>query len=75
MFSFSSLEQQIQQSIQELGSLLSKIKGAGQVSLNQPRERDKIQQESDVILRPLMDLLDGRLVQIAKICGKLNDKL
>ena len=55
-----SLEHQILGSIQELGSLLSKVKGAGQVSLNQPSQRNNIQQESDMILRPLMDLLDGR---------------
>lgn len=59
-----SLEPQIQQSMQELGTLLSKVKGAGQVSLSQPSQRSNIQQESDMVLRPLMDLLDGRLVQV-----------
>jgi len=46
--------------IQELSTLLSKVKGTGQVSLNQPSQRTSIQQESDMVLRPLMDLLDGR---------------
>ena len=55
-----SLEPQIQQSMQELGTLLSKVKGAGQVSLSQPSQRSTIQHESDMVLRPLMDLLDGR---------------
>ena len=55
-----SLEPQIQQSMQELGHLLSKVKGAGQVSLSQPSQRSNIQQESDMVLRPLMDLLEGR---------------
>lgn len=55
-----SLEPQIQQSMQELGALLSKVKGAGQVSLSQPSQRSTIQHESDMVLRPLMDLLDGR---------------
>ena len=55
-----SLEPQIQQSMQELGALLSKVKGAGQVSLSQPSQRTNIQQESDMVLRPLIDLLDGR---------------
>ena len=55
-----SLEPQIQQSMQELGALLSKVKGTGQVSLSQPSQRTTIQQESDMVLRPLMDLLDGR---------------
>ena len=59
---FRSLEDQIRGSIQELGSLLAKVKGAGQVSLSQPSQRNNIQQESDLILRPLMDLLDGRFV-------------
>lgn len=57
-----SLEPQIQQSMQELGTLLSKVKGAGQVSLAQPSQRNSIQQESDMVLGPLMDLLDGRYV-------------
>ena len=56
----SSLNGQIKQSIQELGSLLSKVSGTGQVSLSQPNQRATIQQESDMILRPLMDFLDGR---------------
>ena len=59
MFCFS-LEAQIKSSIQELGQELAKIKGQGQVSLSQPSQRNTIQQESDMILRPLMDLLDGR---------------
>ena len=46
--------------MKELGDLLSKVKGAGQVSLSQPSQRSNIQQESDMVLRPLMDLLDGR---------------
>ncbi len=61
---FFSLEPQIKQSVQELSSLLAKIKGTGQVSKSQPSQRNSIQQESDMILRPLMDLLDGRY------CGK-----
>lgn len=55
-----SLEPQIQASMQELGGLLAKVKGAGQVSLSQPSQRSTIQHESDMVLRPLMDLLDGR---------------
>ena len=59
-----SLEPQIQQSMQELGTLLCKVKGAGQVSLSQPSQRTSIQQESDMVLRPLMDLLDGRYYNV-----------
>ncbi|XP_052796791.1 protein unc-13 homolog A-like isoform X10 [Mya arenaria] len=69
-----SLEPQIQQSmqccLQELSSLLSKVKGTGQVSLNQPSQRTTIQQESDMVLRPLMDLLDGSLSMFAQVCEK-----
>ncbi|KAL5004186.1 hypothetical protein ScPMuIL_017642, partial [Solemya velum] len=65
-----SLEPQIQQSMQELGTLLSKVKGAGQVSLSQPSQRSNIQQESDMVLRPLMDLLDGSLSMFAQVCEK-----
>lgn len=63
-FLLHSLEPQIQASMQELGQLLSKVKGAGQVSLSQPSQRSNIQQESDMVLRPLMDLLDGRWVWV-----------
>ncbi|KAK3799106.1 hypothetical protein RRG08_051382 [Elysia crispata] len=65
-----SLEPQIQQSMQELGTLLSKVKGGGQVSLSQPSQRSSIQQESDMVLRPLMDLLDGSLSMFAQVCEK-----
>ncbi|XP_048250528.1 protein unc-13 homolog B-like isoform X1 [Haliotis rufescens] len=65
-----SLEPQIQQSMIELGQLLSKVKGAGQVSLSQPSQRTSIQQESDAVLRPLMDLLDGSLSMFAQVCEK-----
>lgn len=59
-FCLNSLEPQIQQSMQELATLLSKVKCAGQVSLSQPSQRTNIQQEADMVLRPLMDLLEHR---------------
>ncbi|XP_041370818.1 protein unc-13 homolog B-like isoform X3 [Gigantopelta aegis] len=65
-----SLEPQIQQSMQELGKLLCKVKGVGQISLSQPSQRSSIQQESDMVLRPLMDLLDGSLSMFAQVCEK-----
>ncbi|KAK6188178.1 hypothetical protein SNE40_004414 [Patella caerulea] len=65
-----SLEPQIQQSMNELGQLLCKVKRAGQVSLSQPSQRTTIQQESDMVLRPLMDLLDGSLSMFAQVCEK-----
>ncbi|ESP01326.1 hypothetical protein LOTGIDRAFT_157505 [Lottia gigantea] len=65
-----SLQPQIQQSMTELGQLLCKVKRAGQVSLSQPSQRTTIQQESDMILRPLMDILDGSLPMFAQVCEK-----
>ncbi|KAL3866051.1 hypothetical protein ACJMK2_043392 [Sinanodonta woodiana] len=65
-----SLEPQIQQRVRELGTLLSRVKGAGQVSLSQPSQRTNIQQESDMVLNPLMDLLDGSLTMFAQVCEK-----
>ena len=65
-----SLEPQIKQSTNELGQLLSKVKGAGQVSLSQPSQRNIIQDESDKILRPLMDFLDNQLTVFAQMCEK-----
>lgn len=54
------MESQIKSSIQELGQEMAKVKGQGQVSLSQPSQRNIIQEESDMILRPLMEFLDGR---------------
>ncbi|XP_065944867.1 protein unc-13 homolog B isoform X5 [Magallana gigas] len=65
-----SLEPQIKQSTQELGQLLSKVKGAGQVSLSQPSQRNSIQQESELVLKPLMELIDGSLTMFAQECEK-----
>ncbi|XP_025078268.1 protein unc-13 homolog B-like isoform X7 [Pomacea canaliculata] len=65
-----SLEPQIQQSMQELATLLSKVKCAGQVSLSQPSQRTNIQQEADMVLRPLMDLLEHSLSMYAQVCEK-----
>jgi protein unc-13 len=46
-------------SVRELGDLLLTIKGGGQVTLNQPAQRNAVAAEADEVLRPLMDLLDG----------------
>ena len=49
----------------ELAKLMyTKVKGAGQVSLAQTSQRNDIQQLSDIILTPLMNLLNGRSVQV-----------
>lgn len=69
-FFFSSLENQITLSVRELGDLLVSIKGGGQVTLNQPAQRNAVAQEADEVLRPLMDLLDGSLTLYAQSCEK-----
>ncbi len=58
-----SLERNIQESMQKLGTLLAKVKGP-QVKGNQ------VVAEADMILEPLMDLLDGSLTQYAQQCEK-----
>nr|CAD7575826.1 unnamed protein product [Timema californicum] len=55
----TSLEPRITVSVRELGDLLLSIKGGGQVTLNQPSQRNAVAAEADEVLRPLMDLLDG----------------
>lgn len=55
------MEGRITQSVKELGDLLLSIKGGGQVTLNQPSQRNAVAAEADEVLRPLMDLLDGKL--------------
>ncbi|XP_023933591.1 protein unc-13 homolog B isoform X4 [Lingula anatina] len=66
----SSLEPQIHVSMQQLASLLAKVKGAGQVSLSQSSQRTAVQQESEMVLTPLMDFLDGSLAMFAQLCEK-----
>jgi hypothetical protein len=58
-YTYCSLENRITVSVRELGDLLLSIKGGGQVTLNQPSQRNAVAAEADEVLRPLMDLLDG----------------
>ncbi|KAF4526521.1 hypothetical protein B566_EDAN005888 [Ephemera danica] len=66
----NSLENRITVSVRELGDLLLTIKGGGQVTLNQPSQRNAVAAEADEVLRPLMDLLDGSLSLYAESCEK-----
>lgn len=59
---YYSLEPRITQSVRELGDLLLAIKGGGQVTLSQPTQRNAVAQDADEVLRPLMDLLDGKYI-------------
>ena len=57
----------------ELAKLMyTKVKGAGQVSLAQTSQRNDIQQLSDIILTPLMNLLNGRSVQVIPYAFQSN---
>lgn len=53
-----SLEGRITESVKQLGDLLLAVKGQGQVPASQ---RNQVAAEADEVLRPLMDLLDGKL--------------
>ncbi|XP_014671002.1 PREDICTED: LOW QUALITY PROTEIN: protein unc-13 homolog B-like [Priapulus caudatus] len=66
----NSIEQKIQGSVQELGALLAKVKGGGNVALSKPSDRQNVSHEADMVLRPLMDLLDGNLSLYAQMCEK-----
>lgn len=49
--------------MQTLGTLLSKVKG-GQI------KKEQVTGEADVVLEPLMDLLDTQLTNYAQQCEK-----
>ncbi|XP_021922943.1 protein unc-13 homolog B isoform X11 [Zootermopsis nevadensis] len=66
----TSLEPRITESVRQLADLLLSIKGGGQVTLNQPSQRNAVAAEADEVLRPLMDLLDGSLSLYAQSCEK-----
>ncbi|KAG1706182.1 Protein unc-13 B [Nymphon striatum] len=65
-----SLEPTIKSSVEEMAALLAVIKGGGQVSLNQPSQRNEVTAEADHVLRPLMELLEGSLSMFAQVCEK-----
>lgn len=62
-----SLEDEIRQSVREMGALLAKVTGSGSPLNNQAagQQRSVVQQQADAILQPLMDFLDGRFVVIS----------
>ncbi|GAB6019911.1 Phorbol ester/diacylglycerol-binding protein unc-13 [Chamberlinius hualienensis] len=65
-----SLEARIQQSMLVLGERLQAVKGGGQVSLNQPSQKNQVAVDADIVLSPLMDLLDGSLSNYSLYCEK-----
>lgn len=60
----ASLESNIQESMHKVGALLAKVKGVGQV------QKQQVVGEADMILEPIMDLLDHSLTQYAQQCEK-----
>uniref|UniRef100_UPI00358FA6BF protein unc-13 homolog B-like n=1 Tax=Myxine glutinosa TaxID=7769 RepID=UPI00358FA6BF len=61
----SSFQSQVEQSVKAMAELLSQVKGTGT-----GQSAGVLAQDADVILRPLMDLLDGNLTLFAKVCEK-----
>lgn len=63
------MEPRITQSVKEVGDILLSIKGGGQISsMNQPPPRATVSAEADEVLRPLMDLLDGKFLGLGLSC-------
>lgn len=54
-----SFERRLTESIEQLSVLLGEVKGVGNVG-SQPSQRSNVQQDADVMLRPLIDVLDGK---------------
>jgi protein unc-13 len=65
----NSLEDQLRQSVRELGVLLAKVSGSSS-QVAQAQQRSAVQQQADIILQPLMDFLDGSLTKFAQVCEK-----
>ncbi|XP_078718483.1 protein unc-13 homolog B isoform X2 [Lampetra fluviatilis] len=57
----------IEVSVKAMGELLSQVKGPGNMLSS---ARNTAAQDADIMLRPLMDLLDGNLTLFAKVCEK-----
>ncbi len=56
-----SLEDEVRESVLEMGGLLAKVSGgASGGNAQQPGQRTAVQQEADTVVQPLMDFLDGR---------------
>ena len=61
------MERDIKRSVNELGSLLSKVKGSGHMSLNQPSQKTDTAQHAVMIVTPLMDFIDKLFSQLAQV--------
>uniref|UniRef100_A0A8C4RDC3 Unc-13 homolog B n=2 Tax=Eptatretus burgeri TaxID=7764 RepID=A0A8C4RDC3_EPTBU len=59
----NSFQHCIEESIKYMGDLVGQVKGPGNT-------RNTVAQDADIVLRPLMDLLDGNLTLFAKVCEK-----
>jgi protein unc-13 A/B/C len=63
----ASLEPRVAKSVQELSKCLAHVKADKQAAGN---PRNTVANEADLILAPLMDLLDGSLSTYAQMCEK-----
>ncbi|KPM05929.1 unc-13-like protein [Sarcoptes scabiei] len=72
-----TLEPTIKKSVSELGTLLGQVKGSSQgnsgstaQALQALKSSSEVAADADLILHPLMDLLDGKLSQFSQTCEK-----
>ncbi|XP_031569082.1 protein unc-13 homolog B-like isoform X2 [Actinia tenebrosa] len=65
-----SLENNVKESIRNVGSILLKIKNIGQFNIALPSCRAQVEQESAMVLQPLMDVLEGSLSLWNQACDK-----
>ncbi|OWA53454.1 Protein unc-13-like protein B [Hypsibius exemplaris] len=65
----SSLEPRVAKSVQELSKCLAQVKGDKQAA-GAGNPRSTVAHEADIILAPLMELLDGSLSTYAQMCEK-----
>ncbi|XP_068693233.1 protein unc-13 homolog B-like isoform X1 [Montipora foliosa] len=65
-----SLDGEIQESVKGVGNLLFRIKSSANFNPALPSSKTAIQQESEVMLQPLLGILEGSLELFYKACEK-----
>ena len=59
-FCIYSMTKRLQESIHHMNNALADIKGGGNIALGQPTQKAYVEQEADAVLRPLMEVMDGK---------------
>ena len=59
-FYIYSMTKRLQESIHHMNTVLADIKGGGNIALGQPTQQKFVEQEADAVLRPLMEVMDGK---------------